>query len=869
MRFLTFISVAIAATACGARDLAASNGGGFAFDGQPEIRFEPMLFDADWERCRSSGGWSDETDSAEKGFRTRIFRIVDRNWAPIIMGRVTYGLQRDAASGEPVAHFTWDFTAMKDFDGKSFCLAWKLPCEYFAASAAPYVMLGAKEVALPQKFGSTQLGGASCDRLEIAAPAGEPLRLALARSTWCMVQDDRQWNIPCFSLRLAIGNGTFKAGEKRTYSMTMRGVANLLQNSSYVVRASDDWVPVKDTTDVKAGSALDFSTAGWIDAPAGRHGRVVRKGDHFEFADKPGVKQRFYGVNLCYSANYMNAADAEALCTRLTRIGYNALRIHHYERDLCDRKDGTTIHPEKMAELDNLLNACIRHGIYLTTDLFVSRQVPWRSCGIDRDGDVPFDKYKELVLFHEGAFKNYLDFARQLLNHVNPKTGRRWADEPALAFLAFVNEGNPGNNGYNFMKNLPEAKAAWESWLAERKVKEPKTYAAITDKVPDNCWENSPQNCAYSLFLTDVEIAFATRVTDFIRKEIGSQVLLSDLSCWKNATHYQLVRTHYDYVDDHFYVDHPDFPEKCWQLPSICPNSNPARGANAGFEAVANHRLLDHPFTLTEFNYSGPGQFRGVGGIMLGAQAALQEYDGIWRFAWSHNAEGLLTPQSSDYFDVAKDPLQRATERAVTMLYMRGDMKPLKRTHAVVLPKKTLRGDFGCDPHAGIKDMWYGWHARIGTLVADALPAGATSGGFFPEIYARTSADYRHLADGTRPGDGQVIIDRESGLFGVNTPCTAGFFSEAGTCSVGPLTVKLDGRTPAAVWVSSLDAAPIASAKRLLLTHVADVQDEGTVYADKMKKVLLKWGRLPHLMRRSAAEVKANPMSVVPPCSAF
>jgi len=42
---------------------------------------------------------------------------------------------------------------------------------------------------------------------------------------------------------------------------------------------------------------------------------------------------------------------------------------------------------------------------------------------------------------------------------------------------------------------------------------------------------------------------------------------------------------------------------------------------------------------------------------MLGAQAALQEYDGIWRFAWSHNAQGLLKPQSIHYFNVANDPL--------------------------------------------------------------------------------------------------------------------------------------------------------------------------------------------------------------------
>jgi len=855
-RFLAFL-IALASGLCWAitADLAVSNGGGFSFSPNSGSHFEPALFDAGWGRCRAFGGWNDENGGAD-GPWTRTFQIVGKDESPVVRGKVTYDLRRDAATDEPVAHFTWEFTAVKDFEGKGFCLAWTLPCEQYASNtSAGKVAFGGKTVELPQKYGVTHLGNATCDALEIAAPAGAPLSIKLERPTWCMVQDDRQWNNPCFSLRMAIGAGKLKAGEGRTFSMTMRGIANLLQNGSYVVQASDDWVPVRDTTAVKADSALDFSAAGWIDAPAGKHGCVIRKGDHFEFAGRPGVKQRFYGVNLCFSANYMSAADAEELATRLSRLGYNALRIHHYERELCDQKDGTTIRPEKMAELDNLLNACIRHGIYLTTDLFVSRDIPWRSCGIDRDGRVPMQEYKELVLFHEGAFRNYLDFSRQLLGHVNPGTGRRWADEPAFAFLALVNEGNPGNYGYGFMKNLPEAKTAWGKWLAAHKAKEPRTYANITDKVPDNCRENSPQNCAYSLFLADVEISFAKRMTAFIREEIKSQVLLTDHSGWNNPIHYQLARTHYDYVDDHFYVDHPEFLERSWNLPSKCPNANPVCGSNIGFEAVARHRLLDRPFTLTEFNYSGPGQFRGVGGMMPGAQAALQEYDGIWRFAWSHSADGLLTSRPISYFDVANDPLQRATERAVTMLYMRGDMKPLSGKHAVVLPEKALRIDFRCGPHPDVRDMWYGWFARFGTLVAEAMPAEASSGGIFPEIYSRTSDDYRKWAEGRRPGDGQVVVNRKSRLFGVNTPRTVGFFAEAGMRTIGPLAAKLDGKVPAAVWVSALDDLPVASSRRLLFTHVADVQDEGTVYADATKKVLLKWGRLPHLMRRSAVEV--------------
>ena len=858
--FLAFLLAVAGLCSASAYDiLSVSNGGGFAFGGRPGEQFAPALFDGGWGRCRTFGGWDDRQEPGSDRV-SREFQIVGKDAAPVVQGKVSYCVRTDLAAHEPVLNIDWELSAVRDFDGKSLCLAWTLPCAHYVrphARRAAYVDFGGKRVDLPAAHGTAHLGGATCDSLEIAAPdSARTLRVTLDRPAWCMVQDDRQWNSPNFSLRLMAGEGKLKAGETRVFGMKLRGVPGFRSGRCTVSGARKDaWVPLKDTTAVQAGSALDFSAAGWIDAPAGKHGRVVRAGDHFEFAGKPGVKQRFYGVNLCFSANYMNAADAEELCTRLSRLGYNALRIHHYERDLCDPKDGTTIRPERMAELDNLLNACIRHGIYLTTDLFVSRDVPWRSCGIDRDGNIPMQEYKELVLFHEGAFTNYLAFARQLLGHVNPETGRRWADEPALAFLALVNEGNPGNHGYGFMRDLPEAKAAWTKWLAGRKAREPETYARITEKVPDNCWENSPQNCAYALFLTDVEIDFARRMRAFVRDEVKSQVLLTDLSCWKNAIHYQLVRTLYDYVDDHFYVDHPEFLEKSWQLPSKCPNANPVLGPNAGFEAVAKHRLLDRPFTLTEFNYSGPGQFRGVGGMMLGAQAALQEYDGIWRFAWSHSAKGLLDPQPMHYFDVANDPLQRATERAVVMLYLRGDMKPLARTHAIVFPEQALRHDFGCGPQADVADMWYGWHARFGTLVADALPEGTASGGLFPEVYARTSDDYRRWAAGTRPGDGQVVIDRKQGLFGVDTPRTAGFFAACGRHTAGPLTAELAGYVPTAVWVSALDEEPIVRAKRLLLTHVADVQDEGTIYADDSKQVLLKWGRLPHLMRRSVAQV--------------
>ena len=67
-----------------------------------------------------------------------------------------------------------------------------------------------------------------------------------------------------------------------------------------------------------------------MDAPAGKHGRVVVRDGHFEFEKLPGVKQRFYGVNLVFGACYMSEAETEELADRIARMGYNTVRIHHH-----------------------------------------------------------------------------------------------------------------------------------------------------------------------------------------------------------------------------------------------------------------------------------------------------------------------------------------------------------------------------------------------------------------------------------------------------------------------------------------------------------------------------------------------------------
>ena len=463
------------------------------------------------------------------------------------------------------------------------------------------------------------------------------VNLAFKSPLAVMFQDNHKFD-GGVELRLVAADRDLAPGKPVEWEMTISCCAPLELEIAkpFVVKADGMWLPFSVKRGIVKGSALDFSEISGLDAPAGKYGRVVVRDGHFEFADRPGVPRRFYGVNLCFGANYFQTPEtADRFAGEMARRGYNAIRLHHHDGMLVEKmKDSTTINPQRMRELDALAAAFIKHGIYITTDLYVSRPVPWKEIGEEKPGMIPVRDYKMLVRENEAAYSNLCAFAKNWLSHTNEFTGRSWADEPGVAWISLVNENCPDN----FRANLDDAGRA-----------------------------------AY----VELENRFYARLTKFLREEVGARQLFTDLNGWSCSPSWKPCRDAFDYVDMHFYVDHPRFLEQGWRLPSDCKNEIPfsphsPQGANwAGKCAIPGR-----PFTITEWNFSAPGNYRGVGGIATGAWAARENWDGLWRFAWSHSAEGVRNPcgQAVGYFDMSGDPLSLAGERASMCLFLRGDL---------------------------------------------------------------------------------------------------------------------------------------------------------------------------------------------------
>ncbi len=863
-------------------------------DSRPFTVLSIGAFDPAWKHFAATvvRGAADKPEDVDADKRFEILGL-DHS---VIAGHA--GFTVEAVDKLPAVGATYAFTPSADVSLNSLHVS----ADFDVASLAGGTWnADGKSGIFPTAAGEPPLFDGLVRKLSLSSVVGS-LAFAFAEPTHVLLQDNRRWGGQVFSVRIGYPKRDYPKDKPVDigFVVSAPGGMSLAIDRPPVVAAGKDWIPLTLDLDIEPGSALDFSRMGLQDGPAGSHGRVVARADgHFAFANDLDTPRRFYGVNLCFTAQYLAHADADRLAERLMRLGYNALRVHHYEGELVGHKSGTLEHPggadwvpEKIDQLDYLLAACAKRGIYVTTDLYVSRPVSPEELGLATGTPIDF---KICVPVLPAAWENWRAFSQRLLTHVNPYNGLRWGDDPALAWIAMINEGN-FENYYAGIVKMPQWTTAWNAWLATTypdRAAQLKAWGAElsatedaskgTVALPPRLGDASVRTRDCLLFLAVTERNMYQRMTTFLRKDLGCKALFTNTSSWWNRPTNQMARALYDYVDDHFYVDHPEFLAGDWRLPSRNGNRNPMSQGAPGGRNCAFTRVYGKPFTITEFNYSSPGRYRGVGGLLGGALAALQDWDGIWRFAYSHNRDDVLAPHAMDYFNLSADPLNQAADRAALLLFLRRDLAPARHHVAIAMSVAELGAPPTSIPVLSPSWNWMAWITGVGTAVIDenhplpkdvaamalGWPADTASGAYamsneacmawlkahdVPTLDQPTVPATNDLRSETR----ELWIDGQHGRLTIDTPRTAGGFAangEAVKAAGAGVDIAVAG-VPATVFVSSLDAQPIRASSHLLVTHLTDLQNTGVRFGEAAATTLLDWGKLPHLVRAGTAEIK-------------
>jgi hypothetical protein len=245
--------------------------------------------------------------------------------------------------------------------------------------------------------------------------------------------------------------------------------------------AEESWFPFtppwNDTTHtvIDVGNFLN-------DCFAGIHGFLTTNNGHFYFED--GTRGKFFGVNLCFGANFPSHEISEIIAKRLKKFGFNLVRLHlmdfwAYPEGILNADCSTNLHPEALDRLDYLIYQLKQNGIYVDFNLLVLRRFDCFEFIPVAESLLPGGKY--ISFFEPTLIELQKQFAYDLLTHMNSYTNLRYCDDPVVAMVEITNENSLFDGWYYDHLNGPMGNSKdiplyysdlldslWNAWLLQK-----------------------------------------------------------------------------------------------------------------------------------------------------------------------------------------------------------------------------------------------------------------------------------------------------------------------------------------------------------------------------------------------------------------
>jgi len=212
---------------------------------------------------------------------------------------------------------------------------------------------------------------------------------------------------------------------------------------------TDHWYPFQ--SDASTVPAL-IGMNDWLEAPAGKHGRVKREGDQLRYNRLPF---QIWGINNTFAECAPSREMAEKRAAFYAKYGINSVRLHKYGegngwRGILGDDSFSGFDPEGLDRMDFFIAQLKSKGIYVK---FSPSFGPPRLMPADKTV-VPFleefGAFEEdegaIQIPHSGIFYSHaiqdvhIQQMVNLLQHKNPYTGLTYAEDPAIWDLEIINE---------------------------------------------------------------------------------------------------------------------------------------------------------------------------------------------------------------------------------------------------------------------------------------------------------------------------------------------------------------------------------------------------------------------------------------------
>lgn len=594
--------------------------------------------------------------------------------------------------------------------------------------------------------------------------------------------------------------------------------------------------------DPRAGARLHspVDVSYLLDAPAGKHGFVVVKDGHLA-TENDGRRIRFWGVNITDwskgSRQIPSKGDAPFLADTLARFGVNSVRFQFLDlvepRGLIAKGDSTRVlDADQFDREDYFIAELEKRGIYIDFNLLVGR--PFKAGDGIKDASMLREGAKGTSLFDARMIELQKEYAKQLLDHLNPYTNRKYTSDPAVAIVEINNE-NSINVGYRAPSPFygDELASMYNQWLSTHRTAEQiealrqMAGASSGGSVPliggfrGQGAQTQPERFhTEAEFYTALQRRYFQDMENYLKKTLGSKSLVlatADHSHSGSGYPMLLATDSMDIVDGHTYWQHPEYYVR--KLPMV----------NAPFNStvveLSRSAILGKPYTVSEVGNPFPNDYAGEGIPILAAYAGLQDWDGVYWYTFEPKFDPNWKSYVGDAFDMSLDPVKMPELAAGALLFLRGDVDKAR-----VIDKRSYSEAQVFDsmllPSSDRPYFTDGF--PLATPLEHEVRISSLHGPPIQPFHQPSPSDPMVSDTGQLKWYGS---DHQSGLVTVDTArsqALIGFVKAQGK-EVGNLAADVQNRF-CVLLLTSMDDQPIASGSKLLLIAGGTVQNSGQAW---------------------------------------
>lgn len=650
-----------------------------------------------------------------------------------------------------------------------------------------------------------------------------------------------------------------------------------------------DWFvfrPENNFTNTETGMAS------WLHQPAGKHGFVLMKEDRLVFED--GTPVKFWGTNVASNLPFMKPEEAVKWADFLSHFGFNGVRFHKFTWGATDGIYSTKITDVKWKNFDFLCNELRNKGIYYGwSHIYGHRVMPGDSSRIIAYRELAATKFpwshlngttSALVNFADDLQELNIELTVNMLNHLNPHTGLRYAQDPALSFVEFQNEDNIFWSAIEeTLRQTPTYRALlcrkFSLWLKEKYHTETELLKAWNNeglsKDQSLALENiypQPNHGLFSweyeqaikenrpvkqhildkaTFLYEQQMKFyrkfeaAVRATGYKGPVVGS--------CWQAGTGLaHLLNLAADaqvgMIDRHNYFGGGQGHRLA---PGKFDNAAMVSNIGSGLFSSGLQQVSNRPFAFSEWMSLIPNEWTAESAPIIATYGmGLQGWDASYVFATDFPQYTPTIHAGGGGIYNATSPTQLALYPALARMIYRGDVKEGK---TVVNRKVNLPSLLkGATPLNETVKQDFDRKVIEGSFPLQLMAAGKVVLNFSEENKTEMISDLSSLWKDSvvHSTTGELMwSEKGKGFFTINTPGTKGLvgFTNKEQLKLGEVTLKTDNEF-AVVLVTSLDKEKaIDAASKILITTIARAQNTGMKFnADHTE--LLERGDAPILL---------------------